>query len=132
MAEEEPSCKSAIEASLHDASLAQAREGDVELVLDCGTELAVHAAFLELGSCVLKEAVHLARAAERGKLRIPLPSTSAAEARALLLVLYSKRPESCALALPLETLRLLSNICHRFVFEDLKALVDEALTVSEA
>ena len=127
MAEEEPNSKSAIEASLHDASLAQARDGDAELVLDDGSEMAVHAALLELGSCVLKDAVHLARAAERGKLRIPLPSTSAAEARALLLVLYSKRRESCVLALSLEQLRLQSNICHRFVFEDLMALVDEAL-----
>ena len=75
---------------------------------------------------MLKDAVHLARAAERGKRRIPLPSTSAAEARALLLVLYSKMRESCVLALPLKQLRLLSAICHRFVFEDLVALVGEA------
>ena len=105
----------------------QAEDGDAELVLDDGSTLRVHATLLALNSSVMKDVVSLAQAGERSLLRIPAPSTTLDEARALTLLLYSKRQESYIVGLPLAELLHLSSICHRFHFEDVLGLVDSAL-----
>lgn len=108
--------------------LAQAEDGDALLVLDDGTAVSVHSALLAIKSSTLRDTVDLAIEHSRGgSLQIPLPSTTAEEARALVVLLYSPRQESHMLGLPPADLQLLSSICHRFAFEGLLGLVDEAL-----
>ena len=105
----------------------QASEGDALLVLDDGQTVQVHSLLLALHSAVLKDAIQLAQGAQHEVLRVPLPSTPASEAVALVKVLYSKTPESHILGLPLEHLCKLANICHRFALGDCLTLVDQAL-----
>ena len=71
--------------------------------------------------------MRLAGDAGCGRKQIPLKSTPRAEASALVLLLYSSTPESYVLGLPLESLRQLCNICHRFAFEDFLTMLDQAL-----
>ena len=106
---------------------AQASDGDARLVLEDGHAIQVHSTLLTLQSSVLSDAVQLAQDSGHKELRIPLPSTPAAEAVVLVTLLYSKRPESHVLSLPLDDLRKLSRICHRFSFDDCLMLVDQAL-----
>ena len=106
---------------------AQASEGDAYLVLDDGQTVQVHSLLLTLHSVVLKDAVQLAQEAQHEVLQIPIPSTPAEEAIALVKVLYSKTPESHILSLALEHLCKLANVCHRFALGDCLTLVDQAL-----
>ena len=107
---------------------AGADDGDAVLVLHDSNLVRVHSALLAVGSSVMRDAVHLAQADVTELMRIPLPSTSAEEAKALVVMLYSQRPESYAYSLPLEQLLLLSRICHRLSFEGLLGVIDSALT----
>lgn len=109
------------------AQPALASDGDAWLLLDDGQTLQVHAALLRLQSPVLRDAVDLANENGPGVRQIPLPSTPVAEAKALVELLYSKRPESYVTALPLEHLCQLVEICHRFGLDDSLAIVEEAM-----
>ena len=107
---------------------AGADDGDAVLVLHDATLVRVHSALLAVGSSVMRDAVHLAQADITDLMRIPLPSTSAEEADALVAMLYSQRPDSYACSLPLDQLLLLHKICHRLSFEGLLGVIDTALT----
>ena len=107
---------------------ARADDGDAELLLDDGSVLKVHSALLAVGSSVLHDAVQLARKELGDLLRIPLPGTTLAEARALVQLLYSQRREHYAIQLGLGELMTLAHVCHSFAFEDLTAVIDMALT----
>ena len=113
-------------------AIAESREGrfsgtDAVLVLDDGKTFAVHSALVALGSTILEDAVHLAHEEDQATARISLPSTSETEAQALVFFLYSKRPESYTRQLDLEALQRLARVGHRFGFQDLLGVVDEAL-----
>ena len=110
---------------------ASAEKGDVELILDDGTALRVHSAFLVVESPVLEDAVSLARE-DKGEdkadmLRVPLPSVAVEEAQALISVLYSTGRDSYALSLSFEQLPLLVKICHQLGFQKLLCVVEQAL-----
>ena len=106
----------------------QTSKGDAKIVLDDGQTVQVHSALLALGSNVLEEALQLAQADGRdGSVRVPLPSTSFEELQALLRALYARRIESHLIRVPSEELCLLSSVCHRFNFEDLLSIIDQAL-----
>ena len=90
--------------------------------------LQVHSVLLTLGSAVLHDAVGLAQKKQGQLLKIPLPATPAAEAQALVQLLYSQRPESYALGQTIEHLVMLATVCQRFAFQELVSLCDEALT----
>ena len=107
---------------------AQASKGDADIALEDGQTFRVHSALLAVSSPVLQDAVHLAHTKDPITLSISMPCTSADELLALLEALYSQRPESHLTSLPLSQLRLLSSICHRFNFEHLLAMLDQALT----
>ena len=97
-------------------------------MLDDGSALKVHSALLALGSSILHDAVQPARKDSGDKLRISLPATTLAEAQALVELLYSQRRDYYAAQLRLEELMTLADVCHRFAFEDLTAMIDTALT----
>ena len=106
---------------------AQASKGDANILLKDGQSFRVHSALLALNSPVLEDAVDLTQAEGQAIASIRLPSTSAEELQALLEALYSQRLESHMNRLPLSQLRLLSSVCHRFSFQDLLSLLDQAL-----
>ena len=109
------------------ATPSQGDDGDAEILLDDKTTVPVHSQLLALKSSVLRDVVLLAGDEGRGRKQIPLKSTPRAEASALVVLLYSSTPESYVLGLPLESLRQLRNICHRFAFEDFLTMLDQAL-----
>ena len=108
----------------------QAEDGDALLVLVDQITAPVHSQLLVLKSPILRDAVHLALQQTRsanGKLRIPLNRTTVAETNEMLALLYSSKPESHILGLPLEKLQLLCNICHYCNFADFLPVIDQAL-----
>ena len=76
----------------------------------------------------IAKAVELAQStAQPGdKLRIPLPSTPNNEAQVLLKILYDEQPEKLLRHASMQDLRTLARICHRFAFERLLSMTDQA------
>ena len=104
------------------------QEGDAVLVLDSGSLLPVHSAYLTPRSKVLAEAIKLAAASRKGEeqLRVPLPSTPDPEAQLLLTAIYSQRTETLLHIWNKQQLLCLARVCHRFALEELLAMADEA------
>ena len=102
------------------------------LVLDSGSELAVHSNLLEMRSQVLADAVSLAAQDHHSssKLRISLPAVSDRAGQLLVRVVYSLQTEKCLLRLNLTQLTELAHVCHRYAMTELLVLVDEVLQAS--
>ena len=61
------------------------------------------------------------------RLCIPMPGTADDEARMLVQVLYSQRPESMLQRSQLSELLALASVCNRYALEELLRMIDQAL-----